>query len=348
MSCTYGVGRFTLFKAVVSAQDCRELAVLLEQEKVAEFNQRRREAPFAGKYLDLSGLRLVGKDLPKSDLSKCILAGCNFSGSDLRGSSFQDSYVAQTTFYWPFRLEDFPTAKMARRTNLEDAHFEDATLEATYYGTVDFGYAKLRTGPSILAYCKRDNATGLPDCPLPYDFPTPDRPIELTPGGVRIAGGIQAAGATNILFVSGPCENPIGAIPETAREAWKALGVDVQRIVAMRAVKVDGQKIALHTDRIFNGDPNVVVVLGERLSAMGLVSAGPVVVEDEFHPPWYVVTDSVLWFRHRAVVPVIYVGHPVVAGPYVRSGLDKALLSPVFREPGHGISGDWIRAVAPR
>ena len=340
---TYGVGRFCLFKSIVEPSDCRELVDLLRQENVAEFNRLRNQPPFAGKYLDLSGLRLVGKDLPGVDLSRCILQRCNFSGSDLTGSSFRRSYVAETQFYWPFRCEDFPTPKMARRTNLEGAHFESATLESTTYGTVDFGYASRKTCPQIVAYCKHENATGLPDYPFPYDFPSPTRPVELSPDGVKAVMPTEGDRVLNAKTASVPCQNPFAEVQHSDFEAWRDLGCDVEKLSGVRAVRIEPQSIPLHTDCIFNPDPNVVMILSSNVSATGVISMGPVVIEDRVHPPWFIVTDNVLWFRHRAMAPVIYAGHPVVAGPYVRSGLDKALISPVFREPGDGISAAWLK-----
>jgi len=319
-SWTYGAGKYRLLKSIKAAQ---ELSLLLEQEKVEEFNQQRMQGSFAGEYLDLTGLRLVGKDLKGVDLSRCLLKGCNFSGSDLRGASFKKSYLAESIFLSKFPLDDLPTPKMARRTRLEGADFTGATLEADHWFWYEFGCSKIITRAGGLSCCRLRNTVGLPNLSNPLED------ILLTDDGARASISDTHFHTRAVLEVSVPCTNPFARIDESDYPAWKAAGGDVERLRALPARRVEAPRVM----KVVNADSNLVVVLtGPSHSNPRIASAGPVVMTDAAGA-WSVITDGVLWLRDNAEGPRTCMGNPVFVGPGVRSSLSRALLSAVYNEP---------------
>lgn len=319
-SWTYGAGKYRLFKSVKAAH---ELSHLLEEEKVEEFNQQRRQGRFAGNYLDLTGLRLVGKDLKGVDLSRCVLKGCNFSGSDLRGASFKKSYIAESTFLSEFLLSDLPTPKMARRTCLEGADFTGATLEADHWFWNEFGYSKIMTRAGGLSCCRLRNTIGLPKLSNRLEN------ILLTDDGARASVSTNDFHIRVVLEVSVPCANPFARIDQSDYPAWKAAGVDVQRLRVLPARRVEAPRVM----KVVNADTNLVVVLtGPTRSNPEIASAGPVVMTDVAGAS-SVITDGVLWLRDNVEGPRTCTGNPVFVGPGVRSSFSRALLSPVYKEP---------------
>ena len=214
-SWTYGEGRFTRFKRVAGHLECVELVALLEGEKPEEFNRRRKELGLEHRYLDLTHLRLVGKDLAGVDLSRCILTGCDFSGSNLRGASFRKSYVPQTTFCGPLSVQGGAiTPKMARTTDLSGSHFDDATLEATVYAWVEASCIAIKCQPNGLAWCNLANSTRLP---VLAPARTWDLPIKVTPSGPQVAPPTGRMVAT-VANASAPCDNPFRDVPDSALE----------------------------------------------------------------------------------------------------------------------------------
>lgn len=336
----YGAERYSLFKSFASESDCRALSDLLKRGKTDEFNRYRNERHLQQKYLRIDGVRIYGKDLRDVDLSRTVLRACWFTGCDLSGASFRESYLAETFFYWPYRLEDYPTPEMARPTRLSHAKFLGAQFQATVLLWNETGYSPFRIGATGLEYCDLSETKDMPQ------IPGRTEPLMLTPDGFRVQLPEQHRRTSQLDEVSLPCPNPFKNVPSSLCGAWKECGVDVAVLMARPARRLEWERLKqAHT--ITNPDSNMVLVVGGRSSGWPqIVSMGPVVLCEELRGLTSVFSDGVLWLRDNAAAPVVYAGRPVIAGPHVSSGLDKALLSPVFREPVESRvphKDDWVR-----
>jgi hypothetical protein len=336
----YGAGRYSLFKFFASENDCRALAELLKRGQPDEFNRYRTNRHLLRKHLRFDGIRVCGKDLRGVDLSRCVLRDCWFTGCDLTGASFTESYLAETYFYWPHRLEDYPTPEMARPTRLSQATFWGAQFQATVYLWNETGYSPFRVGARGLEYCDVRDTKDLPQ------IARVSEPLILTLSGFRVQLPKPDERTVQLVEVSIPCPNPFQSVPSSLYETWKDCGVDVADLMTKPARRLDWDKMKrVHT--VANADSNTVLVVGGRSTGWPeIVSTGPVVLCEELHGLQGVFSDGILWLRDNAAAPVLYAGHPVIAGPHVSSGLDKALLSPVFREPVAGLvphEDNWTR-----
>ena len=321
---------------VVPVARVAELRDLLAAGQVDAFHRRRRSRPFAAKVLELSSSesRLVLRrlDLRGADLSACVLSGADFTGADLSNASFRDSYLIDTQFYEPFDLEHPVPPALARPTRLDGADFTDAVVieerlewdEPTRAGA-DLHYTDVST------------ARGLPDEVTPRFGELARAVVANRPNAGRafFLAGEPLWRALDVRRVAKPCRNPFEDVAVEDCPAWKACGVDVPRLAALRAVRVEGDFCGTYGRTLLNRDPATVLVLGSPfVTHGGVYSLGPVVALEGAHFMGNVVADAPVWFRDESFPRLVVFGRPIVLDASVNAGHGSAVFSPIYRTPG--------------
>lgn len=95
------------------------LYVLLREEKVTEFNQRKAEGEiFEMKGLDLRGLDLREIDASHLDWTDCYFRGADLRGVDLRKTKLQGASFAGAKVSGAYLPDDVPPEEFMMSVNL--------------------------------------------------------------------------------------------------------------------------------------------------------------------------------------------------------------------------------------
>ena len=109
------------------------------------------------------------------------------------------------------------------------------------------------------------------------------------------------------------------------------MGVDIPRLRALPACRLDPSKFAMATQTIVNSDSNLVVVITDSFNQwVNVLSTGPLVAMNKAHGFNHLLSDSALWIRDEASFNSFGVGHPIVVSADRNRSSGQALLSPLY------------------
>jgi hypothetical protein len=127
--------------------------------------------------------------------------------------------------------------------------------------------------------------------------------------------------------------NPFTNLTEEGRKKLKAAGVDVERLVKLKAVLLTGTYCGANAVWFVNRDPDTIVVLGKGFITHSIVSSvGPILAVEDAHIMGGLKGADVVWFAEKSWPRFQTTGLPLLVGPDSPQSHDPAVTARAVRD----------------
>jgi hypothetical protein len=137
--------------------------------------------------------------------------------------------------------------------------------------------------------------------------------------------------------------NPFTNLTDEGKATLKAQGVDLERLVKLKAVLLAGDDRVANAKVFVNNDPDVILVLGKGINLSEVNSAGPILAVEDARIISGLTGADFVWFVEQSS-PLLHVrGAPLLVGPEIVGTHDDEVKAAMIPGPGWRRPDDFLK-----